>query len=355
MGNNPTDNRDDRDDLMRRIDELTTVVEALEARLARRETVTEPATAPATGSRRDLLRLAGTAAAGAVAGGVLASATPAAATTGNQLVIGQLQSAANMTAIVNAGAVSNGAGPALSTEPTMFWVDNRASSATAANGLRGDGKGVNGAGVWGHSDSNGIGVLGNGGIGLVGSGGRAALQLQGSGTPPPTRSDPHVVGEIDIDGAGNVWLCVVAGTPGVWRRIGGPASAGAFHAINPARAYDSRWTGGTRINSGDNRLISVADGHDLTTGLVNAANAVPAGSTAVAYNLTVTATQAAGFLTLAPGTATGITASSINWAGDGLNLANGAIVAVDNSRQVRVFAGGGGSTDFIIDITGYFL
>lgn len=348
------DSIDDRDELVRHIDELTRTVRDLEARLDHVDLPAPPSDDKTTGSRRDLLRLAGTAAVGAMAGGVLAPPTPAAATTGGALIIGELQSAANQTGIVNAGAVTNAPGPALSSEPTMFWVDNRSSSAPTANGLRGDGKGVNGAGVWGHSDSNGIGVLGSGGVGVIGSGGRAALQLLGANAAPPTRSDAHVVGEIDIDTGGYVWLCVVAGTPGVWRRLGGPAAAGAFHAINPVRAFDSRWPGGARVASGDTRLISVADGHDLTTGLVSAAGAVPAGSTAVAYNLTITATQASGFLAVAPGTATGITASSINWAGDGLNLANAAIVAVDGSRRVRVFAGGGGSTDFVIDVTGYF-
>ena len=39
----------------------------------------------------------------------------------------------------------------------------------------------------------------------------------------------------------------------------------------------------------------------------------------------------------------------------GQNLANGLIVAVDSSRHIRVFAGGGGSTNFIIDVACYFL
>jgi hypothetical protein len=243
----------------------------------------------------------------------------------------------------------------LTTEATMLWVDNRSTPNTAGNGIRGDGKGVNGIGLWGNSDSGGIGVFGNGAIGLSGTGGKAALRIQGTNGAPPTRIDSHVRGEIDIDGDGNVWLCVEAGTPGVWRRIGGPESAGAFHAVNPVRAYDSRWAGNTRIASGQFRLVSVADGHDKTTGLVDAPDVVPEGATAVAYNVTVAGTQAAGFLFVAPGTATGITASSINWFGPGQTLANGLIVPIDTLRQVRVFAGGGGSTHFIIDIVGYFI
>ena len=60
-------------------------------------------------------------------------------------------------------------------------------------------------------------------------------------------------------------------------------------------------------------------------------------------------------LTVAAGTASTVTASSINWSATGQNLANGLIVAVDSSRHIRVFAGGGGSTNFIIDVACYFL
>ncbi|HZB41019.1 MAG TPA: hypothetical protein VE487_08640 [Ilumatobacter sp.] len=343
-----TDPIHDRQDLIRRIDELTKTVEALEARLA------PPAPTPVTGSRRDLLRLAGTAAAGAVAGGMLASAQPAAAATGQVIITGHRQLAANMTYLGYGSTPGSVLGNPLTSERTMLWIDNRGAPIDST-GIRGDGQGTTGVGVWGHSDYNGLGMLASGGLGLRATGARAALHLEGTNGAPSTRTDSHLLGEIDIDSSANVWLCVVAGTPGLWRKLGGPASAGAFHAISPVRAYDSRWPGGTRLSSGGQRLVSVADGHDILTGGVNAPDSVPAESTAVAYNLTVTATQISGFLTVSPGTATGVTASSINWSGDGQNLANGSIVGIDTSRQVRVFAGGGGSTDFVIDIVGYFL
>jgi hypothetical protein len=352
MSDHPTN---DRDELVRRIDELTRKVETLEAQLAPPDSAEPAALVPATGSRRDILRLAGTAAAGAVAGTVLAAAPrPAAAATGQTMLLGNAQFASNMTYIGYGSSSLQAPSNVINPERTMFWIDGRGTPIDS-NGIRGDGRGPTGIGLWGNSDFNGTGVFGNGGYGVRATGGRSALQLEGTNPAPPARADAHLIGEIDIDSSGYVWLCVVAGTPGIWRRLGGPATAGAFHAIDPVRAYDSRWAGNSRIASGTNRVISVADGHDITTGLVNAAGVVPAGSTAVAYNLTVTGTQTSGFLTIAPGTATGITASSINWSGDGQNLANGAIVALDALRQVRVFAGGGGSTDFIIDIAGYFL
>ena len=308
-------------------------------------------------SRREAFKVAGGVAVGALAaGGLLARAQPAAATSGNAVTIGQLQTAQNITYLANGPVAANSPGTSLATEQTLLWADNRGSVLDHGIGIRGDGNGVNGAGIWGHSDSNGIGLLGDGGLGAQLAGSRAAIYLSSTtNTPPLARVDAHKVGEIDIDRNADVWVCVVPGTPGTWRKLTGPTAAGAFHAVNPVRVFDSRWPGGVKIVSGGTKLVSVADGHDLVTGVVNQPNVVPAGASAIAFNLTVTGTVGSGFLTIAPGTASTVTASSINWSTAGENLANGLIVAVDGSRQVRAFAGGGGSTDFIIDVAGYFL
>jgi hypothetical protein len=237
----------------------------------------------------------------------------------------------------------------------MFWVDNRLSPQATGHGIRGDGKGVNGLGVWGNSDSGGTGVFGNGAVGVKATGTTAAAMFVGTNPLAPRfRSDSHARGEIDIDANGNLWMCIASGTPGTWRKLAGPQTSGAFHATLPARAYDSRFFAGP-ISSGENQLIQVSDGYDTTTGVLNAPNVVPIGATAIAGNLTITATTRQGFLTLAPGFLTGITASTINWNGDSLDIANGFIVQLDSNRQVRVFAGGGGRTDFIIDVAGYFM
>jgi len=267
-----------------------------------------------------------------------------------------VQTAQNITVLANGPAFTPTLGTSLATEQTLFWADNRGSILDHGIGIRGDGNGINGVGVWGHSDSDGIGLLGDGGLGAQLAGSRAAIYLSGTtNVPPLTRVDAHKVGEIDIDSNADVWVCVVAGSPGKWRKLSGPSTACAFHAINPVRAFDSRWPGGVRINTNETKLVSVADGHDLVTGVVNLPNVVPAGASAIAFNVTVTQTVGSGFLAVAPGTASTVTASSINWSAAGQNLANGLIVAIDSSRQVRVFAGGGGSTDYLIGVAGYFL
>ena len=127
---------------------------------------------------------------------------------------------------------------------------------------------------------------------------------------------------------------------------------GAVHAIDPARVYDSRFDDGP-LASGFNREVSVADAIDVSTGVVSLLNVVPAGATAIYFNVSITETLGAGFVLVAPGTAAIATASTINWSTAGQTLANASLTTLDTDRNVRVFVGGAGSTHFIIDITGY--
>ena len=72
-----------------------------------------------------------------------------------------------------------------------------------------------------------------------------------------------------------------------------------FHPITPFRAYDSRLSGGP-IGSGS-RVVSVKDARDPGSGAVVTPDAVPAGASAVTFNLTVVNTGATGFLSVVPG------------------------------------------------------
>jgi hypothetical protein len=117
-----------------------------------------------------------------------------------------------------------------------------------------------------------------------------------------------------------------------------------FYAISPARVYDSRLGGGP-INSGQTRTISVATS---TTSI----SVVPASASAVLYNLTVTNNSGAGYLALFPAGTTWPGNSSINFVSS--TVANGGMVALGGDRQVNVFCSGT-TTDFIVDITGYYL
>ena len=135
-----------------------------------------------------------------------------------------------------------------------------------------------------------------------------------------------------------------------------PPSSG-FVPVTPARAYDSRLNmipdaNGT-LAGGANRTVSVANARDISTGAVTVA-LVPANAVAVAYTLTVTDTGGQGFLAVNPGGVVAVSASSINWFGSGEILANTGVVKLGPGRSLTVVAGGG-STNFIIDIVGYYV
>ena len=135
----------------------------------------------------------------------------------------------------------------------------------------------------------------------------------------------------------------------------GPDAGTVFHPITPVRAYDSRITAypvNGPIPNNSNRVIDVSAGHDLATGAVTLADAVPAGATAITYNLTSAESTTVGFVAITPGNAAVFATSALNL--NGTPLANGGTVAIASDRTIKVFVGGGGSTQVIVDVTGYY-
>jgi len=147
---------------------------------------------------------------------------------------------------------------------------------------------------------------------------------------------------------------LILNTAEVWGgRIAYVPPTRPFRSINPARVYDSR-KGGGLLAPNTSRVVSVKDGLD-ETGAVSTPNVVPAGATAIAYNVTVTGTTAANFLSVTPGDAAFALASTINFPGR-IDLANASVVGLDANRQVKVFCGDqAGSTHVVIDVVGYYL
>ena len=132
-----------------------------------------------------------------------------------------------------------------------------------------------------------------------------------------------------------------------------------FVPIAPVRAYDSRLA---RVDmpsgplvSGTHRRVSVAHGRDLTTGAVNAADAIPATAAAVAANLTITDAIGAGFLAATAGGGTQTATSLINWTDPAITIANGAPIPLAPDRTIELFAGGSGGAHAVLDIVGYFV
>lgn len=321
-------------------------------------------------SRRVLLGRGAIAAAVAAVAGV-ALAKPAAAVNGSNFLIGSAANTATVTTQLNGGSslrVVDGSSisgasivglTGLSSRIGVYGIDGATSSSI---GVKGSSSSTLGVGVYGESTdtSGGSGVVGTSaaGSGVVGRGvydfladGNGLVVLNKAGTTnPPTGG---LQGTIARDAAANLWYCH---TNGQWRKITGATAAGAFHAVEPTRVYDSRAAAPTPGTLGPNssRVVSVADGRN-NAGVVNVANIVPAGASAVTFNVTATGTSGGNFLSVAPGNAASSGASTLNWAG-GYDIANASVVKLDGSRQVKVFMGDqGGSSHFIIDITGYYL
>lgn len=328
-------------DLLEQIDELRAEVAAMRT-AADHPRATRPPPADEPTTRRRALQLAGAASAGVLVATTAPSGRAAAADP-NDVVKNVVNAVSGVTAMDG------------SFDGEVLRLRN-----TAANGraLLGISQGVDIGAIRG-DNSNTAGI---GGVGVSGNapGGRDFLAFGSGRIGMNTHAfdlaaNTYTLGEIHQQG-GTTYSMV---TSSIRRSIVGPATAGALYPITPTRVYDSRSPApapGT-LSGGASRVISVADGRSLDTGAVTVANLVPVGATAVVFNLTVTDTVGAGFLAITPGSATGYSASTINWTTSGTTVANASVVGVDGSRQVKVFGGGGGgaSTHFIIDISGYYL
>ena len=240
------------------------------------------------------------------------------------------------------------------------------STSTGTIGVQGLAQGV---GVQGEGSTGLVGVGTNTGLDAVGSvvGVRAAassvngtamyLAAQVGHLAPAARAATYTRGQVEMDENGNLWLCTATGTPGTWRKLAGPATAGAFHALTPGRVTDSRPTQGGSGPLDVTGTVTVSVANRMAVGVVPPlADFVPAGATAVTANVTVTNTVGTGYLAVNPGGTTSVAASTINWVGTGLNLANGVTLTLNANRELTVICGGqpGAQANFIIDITGYY-
>ena len=313
-------------------------------------------TSAPTGRRRMLVALAGAAAAG-VAGSTLGRAGVAEAADGGNLVIGQENTSTQSTVLKRSASGANNIFTATDGNGGGFLGHFSAYPA----GVGGFGYGLSNVrnGVYGWSTAHVDGTTsGYGVVAGIGNDGRAPLRIFSTRSAKPNADTiEHAKGEITVDSDGSLWACVADGTPGVWRKLAGTTTSGAFHPIDPVRSYDSRqaaYASNGILGPNASRVVSVADAHNAA-GAVTTANVVPVGATAVTYNLTVAAPTGSNFLAVTAGDAPSYTASSINF-NFGQNLANGLTGKLDGNRQLKVFCGDNtGSTHFIIDVNGYYL
>lgn len=324
------------------INRLQAQIDALQAQVAKMRAEAEPERA----SRRGMLKLAAGAAAGAVAGGLAFGANPASAGVAVPLQMNASNTASTPTRIIRPAA-----GYSATSNVGLLHLTSDSTQGGNANTLTSM-----------LSIYNGIGP------GIVAQSVNSAgakldapvpLKLLDTSNNSATIPTSGYKGQFRVY-SGNLYFCVADtnGNNATWRRITGPAAAGAFVAVAPFRAYDSRktaYTSNGALARNSSRTVSVADAHDSNTGAVSTANVVPAGATAVAYNITATGCTGTNFFAVEPGDSTTYSASAVNF-GQGQNIANASVCKLDNSRQLKIFCGDdAGSADFIIDIVGYYL
>lgn len=128
----------------------------------------------------------------------------------------------------------------------------------------------------------------------------------------------------------------------------GDPAAGRFGALTPVRAYDSEADAAGALAPGTNRIIT------LSTTQNGATPVIPAGATAVAYNLTVVNPSQPGHLRVMPGDVVSSQSSAINWSAAGERIANGLVVKLDERRRIRVHNASGAPVRFLIDVVGYY-
>ncbi|MCB1261833.1 MAG: hypothetical protein KDB33_15810 [Acidimicrobiales bacterium] len=244
------------------------------------------------------------------------------------------------------------------------------STGTSGRGIEGEAFGQAGYGVLGRCDSPfGVGVRGVGSFrGVEASGGPTGAGILATGavgatlngtivtaffepaTTTVTDARGRVRGSFLYDQAGELWFCVASGTPGTWRKLAGPTTAGSLHLVTPVRVYDSR--PGQQPVSVPKGVLASGQQREVDGTL---GGQVPPGATGVLVTLTVTNTSTAGFLqAFAPGSA--VPATSVhNWDHQGTNAATTTVVACSAAGRITVRCGGvGAATDVIVDVIGYY-
>ena len=308
-------------------------------------------------SRRDFAKKAALGVAGAVAGGTalaLTGATPAfAAHQPEDLGLGIANTTAGLTRVDSSGS----GGTAFLFQSGSVFTNTDASFPAALSAWATTAAIPHGLYAF-TTQANAYAVVGYGaGAATVGGyfyGNRAQLSLIGLGGVP---AGAHTLGDIYQQTDGTLWACVASGTPGTFRKLAGTTTAGQLHLVTPGRVYDSR------ADAAGKHTFGAADRVVTCTTVIAGQPAagtviVPAGATGILGNLTVTATESAGFLGLySNAVATWPGNSSINWVAANVDLANAVTVAIDATGKIKVNIGGQGvstKTHFIIDVVGYY-
>lgn len=356
---------------------LSQTVEEMRSRMARIEGLpVEHKNGSEPRSRRGFLRMGLAAAAGAV-GMTAAKVLPAGAATGGPMLLGLANQANAPTSLATTAAANptlgvqdvafsaSGLAALLSPNTTdTFTAPLQALGATGqVEGIDAFAQGALAYGVYGLTDA-GTGVTGESftGIGLYArTSGRLRQDPRGTAAAPTYM--PNLYEQVR-DSTGVLWIHNQAATStalGNWRRVNTlrtDTADGTGAPFKPLRLADTRnGSGGVTgpVGGGQTKIFTVA-------GAGAGASAIPSDAVAVVGNITAVGWNVSGWLTIFPAGASynpNADPSTMNFSGGAYAWANSFVVGLGTSApwkgQVAVYVGtlGTGSTNFIIDITGY--
>ena len=342
-------------ELEEQVRRLTETVDSMRGQMARLEGREPNSEVKKASDRRGFLKLGAGAVLGAL-GMAAAKVVPAAATTGNPMILGNANSADASTTLIATGGTPPVQVMGVSAAGTT-WVEGTTgtfagplqglgTSTGVVDGVDGWAGGNSGAGVYGVSDS-GYGVIGESstGIGLYArTSGR--IRQEGLANPGIPGYPPNLFEQVR-DSNGVLWI---HNGSGVWRRVNTvrvDTSSGSGAPFKPFRRLDTRIGGGAKKAAGSTTAVTIA-------GQGAGASAIPADAIAVVGNLTAVSYTGSGFLAIMPqGVAFNPAAdpSSVNFIVGQAAIANAFVCGLSGgSLQVYV---SGHSSHFIVDITAY--
>jgi len=317
-------------------------------RLGRRRRPTGPDDGGSSGlvSRRRLFGLLGGAAAAGAGLAVIGSAGDPAGAVNPSFILDQTNTGTAVT-----GLTASLAGP----NPTLN-VGNTGSG-PAIQGAALDEAGVVGVGpfgVMGVGSTSGLGYAIGGAFQTPSNGTSdgANLYLEPTGGIGPPTGGLHNAGELYVDDNAALFYCRFGGNPGAWVNLSTGSNFVPLPA--PVRCYDSRaGQAPTDVTKG-----SLPAGQTRTIDVTHNSTGVPTTAHAVLVNVAVVDTVSVGFLSMFSAGVTWPGTSSMNWFGSSQVLANNATSAFQASggaANVSVLCGGTGSTDFFVDVLGYYV
>lgn len=394
--------------LEEKVDQLGAMIAELQGRLA--VTSGDESANGDRSSRRDMLKLVGAAAAGA-AGTIVLRAVPAAATQGSAINAGvaNTETAATLlepdtgttippeilvlfgqNGLVPPGGVENNASGAMAPTPVLLVVADDSTFPTnggnpvlpghaaiqsvagrvtfvdtsvnpsqpyyLAEAIKGfasqpappSGTFAISTGVIGEADD--YGVVGQASIDLAALGSGYVMQqtlldnaFNPAAGPPPTETSSNSLFLQVRDTNGVLWL---TNTDGSWRRMN------SLIPIAPVRVIDTRSSQGS-IGGVTGPLAA----NSVHTWTIGGTHGIPANAVGIIGNLTAITPQAAGFMTIYPTGQAAPAATSVNYLAGVPAMSNQCTVLLggSNKTQVNIYVSGNGSTQCVLDVSGYII